>query len=119
MVKTLLMAAFIAAPFAAFSQTTGTAPAQPAGDAAHGKAVFINDGCSECHSSGAQGGTGPHLAPNPLPAAAIAAYVRHPAGVMPPYSEKVLSNSDIADIHAYLLSIPAPPKLNTIPELND
>ena len=38
---------------------------------------------------------------------------------MPPYSEAVLSNEDLADIYAYLQSIPKSPDYKTIPLLND
>ena len=37
---------------------------------------------------------------------------------MPPYSEKVLSNEDLADIYAYLQSIPKAPDYKSIPLLN-
>ena len=37
---------------------------------------------------------------------------------MPPYSEKVISNDDVADIHAYLSSIPKTPDYKSIPLLN-
>ena len=37
---------------------------------------------------------------------------------MPPYSEKVLPNGDLADIHAYLASIPKPTDYKSIPLLN-
>jgi hypothetical protein len=36
---------------------------------------------------------------------------------MPPYSEAVLSNEDLADIHAYLASIPKPLDPKSIPLL--
>jgi mono/diheme cytochrome c family protein len=81
-------------PLTAFGQTSG--------NSSNGKALFIASGCAECHGSGAEGGTGPHLAPNPPSAVAVAAYIRHPAGVMAPYAAKVLSDTDIADIYAYL-----------------
>jgi hypothetical protein len=38
---------------------------------------------------------------------------------MPPYTAKVASDQDLADIYAFLLTIPAPPTVNTIPLLND
>lgn len=102
----LAAATALAASAAALSQ----APA-PAGDAvARGKAAFVRVGCYQCHNYAAQGGlSGPRLAPDPLPTVAIAAYVRHPAGVMPAYSEKVLPDATIADIRAYLVSLPKPP----------
>jgi len=92
--------------------------AAPQGDASHGKQLFIAVGCFEFHGTVGQGGVGYRLAPGPLPVAVITAYIRNPAGEMPPYTSKVVSDKDIADIHAYLASVPAPPKLADIPELN-
>jgi ubiquinol-cytochrome c reductase cytochrome c subunit len=43
--------------------------------------------------------------------------VRTTSRAMPPYREKILSDADLADIHAYLQSIPAPAKPETIPLL--
>jgi mono/diheme cytochrome c family protein len=37
---------------------------------------------------------------------------------MPPFSEKILPDPDLADIYAYLQSIPKPPDYKTIPLLN-
>jgi hypothetical protein len=36
---------------------------------------------------------------------------------MPPYSETILSDGDLADIYAYLQSIPKPPDANSLPLL--
>ena len=44
-----------------------------------------------------------------LPYQAFAYYVREPSGAMPPFSEKILSDADLSDIHAYLDSLPKPP----------
>ena len=38
---------------------------------------------------------------------------------MPPYREAVLPNEDLADIYAYLQSVPKTPDYKTIPLLND
>jgi hypothetical protein len=38
---------------------------------------------------------------------------------MPPYREAILSNADVADIHAYLASVPKPVDYKTIPILAD
>jgi len=94
---------------------TGIAHAQ---DAAKGKALFTRDGCYECHGYVGQGGPGLRLAPSPLTAKQIATYIRNPAGEMPPYTSAVISDSEIADIQAYLASIKPPPALKDIPELN-
>ena len=103
----------------ALAMLAGPAAAQTvAGDVNHGHQLFIADGCSECHGTVGQGGVGFRLAPGPIPATAIAAYIRNPAGEMPPYTSKVVSDSDVRDIHAYLASLPKPPALADIPELN-
>ena len=46
------------------------------------------------------------------------AYVRHPAGQMPPYTAKVATDAELADIRAYLVSVPAPVPVKSIPLLN-
>ncbi len=80
----------------------------PHGDAVNGKRVYMVDGCYQCHGTVGQGSrpTGPHLAPNPVPYEGFAAQVRHPANIMPPYTSVVLSDQELADIYAYLLTIP-------------
>jgi hypothetical protein len=37
---------------------------------------------------------------------------------MPPYTNKVISDQELADIYAFLKSIPATPSAKTIPLLN-
>lgn len=93
--------------------------AEPTADAARGARLFVTTGCYQCHGYVAQGGPGLRLAPNPKPAFLIATYIRNPAGEMPPYTAAVLSDQDIRDIHAFLLTIPAPPKASQIALLND
>jgi ubiquinol-cytochrome c reductase cytochrome c subunit len=90
-----------------------------AGDAAKGKTAFVKNGCYQCHGYVGQGGqAGAKLAPKPLPLDAIVSFVRSTNRQMPPYSEQILSNEDLADIHAYLETIPAGPDPKTIPLLN-
>ena len=92
----------------------------PAGNAANGKKLFAKYGCYECHGREAQGGglNGPRLAPDPLPFSVVLSYVRHPRGEMPPYTDKVVSDRDMADVYAFLQSRPQPPPVKTIPILN-
>ena len=45
----------------------------------------------------------------------ISAYVRRPTGEMIPYTEKVISDTELADIFAWLRAIPPPPPVNSIP----
>jgi len=90
-----------------------------AANADNGKRLFVKDGCYQCHGYQGQGGVaGARLAPRPIVLAALTAYVRHPTGQMPPYTSKVLSEADLADIHAYLSSIPAARPAKDIPLLN-
>ena len=90
----------------------------PAGNAENGKTLFIKNGCYQCHNYQGQGGAaGARLAPNPLPFRAFVNYVRSPRGDMPPYTAKVMSEQDLADVHAYLRSRPRPPAVSSIPLL--
>lgn len=87
--------------------------------AANGKQLFSKYGCYECHGTQGQGTTaGARLAPKPIALAALIAYVRQPKGQMPPYTAKVVSDAELADIRAYLASIPEPPPAKSIPLLN-
>jgi ubiquinol-cytochrome c reductase cytochrome c subunit len=89
------------------------------GQESNGKKLFTKYGCYECHGTLGQGTTaGARLAPKPLALAALIAYVRQPKGQMPPYTAKVVSDAELADIRAYLASIPEPPPAKNIPLLN-
>jgi mono/diheme cytochrome c family protein len=90
----------------------------PAGNAQNGKKIFDSYGCYQCHGHAGQGGVGPRIAPRPIPFAAFEKYVRHPSGEMPPYTVKVVSDHDLADIYAFLESIPQPPAAKDIPLLH-
>lgn len=85
-----------------------------AGDAAKGKLTFVKNGCFQCHGFVGQGGAGAKLAPKPMPEEAFVNFVRTTNRQMPPYSEQILSNEDLADIYAYLQSIPAGPDPKSI-----
>jgi mono/diheme cytochrome c family protein len=89
-----------------------------AADAAKGKQTFVKAGCFQCHGYSAQGGVGPKLGPGPLPFEAFVNFVRTTSRQMPPYSEQILSNDDLADIHAFLQTLPASPDPKSIPLLN-
>src|SRR5579863_1489812 len=92
---------------------------QSSGNAEKGKRQFTKLGCYTCHGyQGQGGGAGAKLAPHPLTAATLIAYVRHPKGSMPPFTDKVASDEVLTDIHAYLASIPVPPPAKDIPLLN-
>ena len=93
-----------------------------AASAEHGKTAFIQNGCWQCHGTMGQGSIatsgGKRLAPDPLPWDTFLAFVRSANRTMPPFSEKLLSDGDLADIYAYLQSIPKPLDVKSIPLLN-
>jgi mono/diheme cytochrome c family protein len=102
--------------------TTGPAPQDekpPAGNIQSGKKLFTSYGCFECHGYHAEGTSvgGPRLGPNPISFPAFSKYIRQPTGQMPPFTIKVTSDADLADIYAFLQSLPQPPKVDSIPAL--
>jgi mono/diheme cytochrome c family protein len=91
----------------------------PAGSSQNGKKLFTSYGCFECHGHQAEGTSvgGPRLGPNPMLYSAFVRYIRQPTGQMPPFTIKVASDGDLADIYAFLQSLPLPPKADSIPAL--
>jgi mono/diheme cytochrome c family protein len=93
--------------------------AQPSGDAENGKRLFLRDGCFQCHGYAGQGGrAGARIAAPKFTAQVLILYVRHPAGDMPAYTEKVLPDQELRDIFAYLKSLPAARSSKEIPLLD-
>jgi len=88
-----------------------------AGNPEKGHAAFVKHGCYQCHGFVGQGGVGKTLAPNPMPYEAFSVFVRNTSGAMPPYQKAILSDEELADIHAYLSSIPKGPDYKSIPLL--
>ena len=90
----------------------------PRGNVENGKILFNKIGCYQCHGREAQGAvTGPRLNQNPITYMRFIAYIRKPAGEMPPYTAKVVSDQQAADIFAFLQSLPKPPAVESIPIL--
>jgi len=104
------------------AQTAAQTPrpaATPSGNAQNGVRVYGRTGCYQCHGNHAQGSsaTGPRLGPRPISFDAFKKYVRAPVADMPPYTAKVVSDAELADIYAFLQSLPQPPRLEDIPLL--
>ena len=96
----------------------GTQQPAPKGRIEAGGVLFKKVGCYQCHSNEAQGGlSGPRIGPNVVSFIRFSQYVRNPAGDMPPYTSKVLSDQDVADIYAWVQARPRPPAVSTIPQL--
>ena len=108
--KRIVIAAFVlVAALSSYAQTPPRpAVSAPAGNAEAGKKLFVADGCYQCHGYEAQGSsaTGPRLGPRPIAFAAFSRYVRQPTGQMPPYTAKVVSDADLANIYAFVQSRP-------------
>lgn len=89
-----------------------------AGSAENGKLVFEKKGCWQCHGHEGQGGAaGPRLANTQLPEEGLIQFVHNTNGQMPPFSEKLVSDAELADVWAYLQSRPKPADPKTIPLL--
>jgi len=105
------------APVGAQSQKSGVqAGAAPAGNVENGRKAFIQHGCFSCHGFSGEGGAGPRLAQNPVPFQAFVQYVRRPKLTMPPFGTQV-PDQELADIYAFLKSIPPSPDPKSIPLL--
>jgi mono/diheme cytochrome c family protein len=118
--RLLALASSTALALLATLQTVAALAAEPHGDPVEGKRLFLAAGCYECHGTTAAGGgiAGPRLAPNPLPLEALKAKLRTPSGRMPVYTAILVSDAQIADIVAYLRSIPSGKPAMDIPLLN-
>jgi mono/diheme cytochrome c family protein len=93
--------------------------AAPRGDAENGKEIFATYGCYSCHGYAAHGGPGGRIGPSPYAFAGFSAYVRQPDGVMPLYTSRVVTDQELADIYAFLQSLPRPVPADSIPLLNN
>jgi len=116
----LAVCACLAAP-AAPAQTAEGLGAPP-GNAERGRKVFLHQLCYTCHGTVGQGGergAGPKIYPNPFPWQAFLTQVRKPRQAMPPYTDKNLSDQEVADIYHYLFSTKPSPAAKDIPLLRD
>ncbi len=117
----LLCAAAMLAPTFMSMRTAQAQDEAPAGNSQNGKKLFAANGCYECHGYMGQGAaqTGAaRVGPPQLSFDAFRSYIRKPTNQMPPYTAKAVPDKDVADIYAYLKSIPMPPKGKDIPLLN-
>jgi ubiquinol-cytochrome c reductase cytochrome c subunit len=107
---------------ALFAQAPGSNSAAPTGNAKNGKELFLKYTCYGCHGFSAQNGpAGNRLNPMKMTLATFTAMVRSPGAPnrMPPYSTKVISDAQLADIYAYLKTLPDSPAAKDIPLLEE
>jgi mono/diheme cytochrome c family protein len=96
------------------SSTQPTAPA--AANLQQGHDLYLKYSCFACHGYDGHGGAGARLVPLSLNVTRFTAYVRNPRR-MPPYTDKVLSDTQLADLFAYIKSLPTSPPADQIPLL--
>jgi mono/diheme cytochrome c family protein len=91
-------------------------------DAAKGKQTYLNVDCYTCHGRFGEGGNflypAPPLAGLDMPAEALQAFLRAAPNDMPSYAPAILTNDDIANIAAFLHSLPGRRDPKDFPLLN-
>jgi mono/diheme cytochrome c family protein len=84
----------------------------PPGDAVEGKRLFLAVGCFLCHGRAGQGGAmngpAPILAKTQMPFEGFKGQLRQPINDMPAYGEALMSDKQVADIYAFVQSLPGP-----------
>jgi len=116
------MGKLILATLMIFAVSTALAQEKPSeGSLERGKQGYMKYMCYTCHGTVGQGadrGTGPKIAPGPMPYLAFALQVRTPRLDMPAYRKEFVSDQELTDIYAYLSTIKPGPSLKEIPLLN-
>jgi len=88
-----------------------------AGNPQNGKELYVKYSCYACHGYDGHGGAGARLVPMRMNLPGFTAYVHNPRQ-MPPYAAKVLSDAQVADLFAYIKSLPESPPAKNIPLLS-
>ncbi|HEY4860413.1 MAG TPA: cytochrome c [Xanthobacteraceae bacterium] len=108
LVRTIVFAAVCGSAVVVAAQ----AQEAPRGDAANGKRLYLANYCYTCHGrvgqGGAYNGPAPALAKTAMPYEGLVGQTRNPSNDMPGYSAQVLPDQALADIYAYLQSLPGP-----------
>lgn len=116
--RSIILGAAVAAAFAC-GITTGALAADKPTNVARGKQLYMATGCYQCHGTRGEGGgnAGPRLAPGPMPYEGLLTQLRKPRARMPVYTAVVMPDRDVADIFAYLQSVPKGKTASEIPML--
>ncbi|MGC1234073.1 MAG: cytochrome c [Xanthobacteraceae bacterium] len=105
------------------AQTQAPAQDEPRGDAGNGQRIYLAVGCFTCHGRSGQGGAyngpAPILASTAFPFDGFKGQIRNPSNDMPAYSDAVLSDKDVADIYAFVKSLPSSRPAKDISILNN
>ena len=90
------------------------------GNTENGEQLFTEYTCAGCHGYTGETGLGTRLNPPRMRQARFIQYLRNPTDPerMPPYQEPEVSNQNLADIYAFLESLPSQsPAIEDIPLL--
>lgn len=98
------------------AQTSAAQNSAAAGNAQAGKDLYLRYSCYACHGYAGHGGAGTRLVPLSMPLPSFTAYLRTPRQ-MPAYTAKVLSDAQVADMWAYIQTLPRSPVAKDIPLL--
>ena len=94
------------------------AGATASGNAENGQRLYMKHTCYYCHGTAGQGSiAGARVAVVARNLQGFTRYVRQPSGQMPAYTEKILSDQELADIFAFLRALPAAKPAREIPLL--
>jgi mono/diheme cytochrome c family protein len=116
-ISSILAAGALTVVIAAGFATSTMAAVKPAANLAHGKQLYVANGCYQCHGTSGEGGAGPRLAPGPIPLAGWLQQLRRPRLRMPFYTEAVMPDKDVEDVYAYMQSMPKGKTASEIPML--
>ena len=118
----LLLAAVAIPAGTGIAASAAQDPAGLEGDAERGAALFKDYTCYGCHGYTGETGRGPRLNPPRLRQRQFIGYLRNPPNPrqMPPYRQTDVSDRKLADIYAFLTSLPpASPEAEDIPVLRE
>ena len=88
--------------------TPSDEPATNEPNAARGQELFFANGCSVCHGDNGEGGIGPTIASTGFSLEQVIGQYRSPRAVMPAFPADRVSDAEVADIYAWLQTLPLP-----------
>lgn len=80
----------------------------PGGDAMNGQQLFFANGCNACHGDTGQGIIGSRIASTSLTLEEVISQYRNPRAAMPAFPADVVPDAEVADIYAWLQTLPVP-----------
>ena len=85
------------------------------GNPVNGQNLFFSLGCNVCHGDQGEGLVGPTIAMTIVPLDRVITQYREPLEAMTEFPPDQVSDEDVADIYAWLQSVPRPPEADVIP----